>query len=129
VNKVTVVVTEEGVVLSSDMLWDIALSTPYTNIDHVAVEGFISLYGLKKVISTLDILVAQYQANPEPVSNSTLALAKAFVKGVIPPENYVSYCERLGKIISAEIAVREEAEKKAISAKIMEDDFMSKMWT
>jgi hypothetical protein len=111
------------------MLWDIAVATPYATIDHVAVEGFISLYGLKKVVSTLDMLVARYQANPEPISNSTLTLAKAFVKGITPPEKHVPYCDRLRQLISSEISQREEVQKKSVSAKKVEDDYSSKMWT
>jgi hypothetical protein len=105
--------TEDGVALSYDMVQDVSRATPYADMDNNAIEGFISLYGLKKVISILDILASQYKAKPEPVNNPTLVLAKSFVKGVVAPDNHVSYFERLKKLKATEASLRMEDEKRA----------------
>jgi hypothetical protein len=88
-------ITEDGIALSSDMVRDAAKATPYYGIDHRALEGFCSLYGLNKVILTIDILAALYREKPDLAGNPTLVLTKALLKGVNPPVGHISYFEKL----------------------------------
>lgn len=120
--------TDDGILLSSDMLIDVARATPYAEVDNNALEGFISLYGLSKVISTLDILAVQYKEKSDPIHNPTMVLAKAFIKGVTPPDNHVSYFERLKVLKSREVPVKKEAEKDEKTKKIEEANEDNFIW-
>ncbi len=119
--------TGDGLLLSSDMLGDVARATPYAEVDNAALEGFISLYGLSKVISTIDILALQYKEKPEPLSNPTMVLAKAFVKGVTPPDNHINYIERL-KALKQKEAAQKKASQEVEKAK-PKDDADKIMWS
>jgi len=88
-------VTEDGIVLTMSMIRDVALDTPYAGMERNALIGFISKFGMIKVISTLDILAIRYRATKEPVRNAILSLYQSLQKGVAIPDGYVSYLDRM----------------------------------
>jgi hypothetical protein len=80
--------------LSLDMVPDIVRDTPFANLGKNALEGFISVYGLTKVVRTLDVLAAIHRVNPEAANPASL-LTRGLMKGVTPPEGFVSAINRL----------------------------------
>ncbi len=126
--KIVKELTADGLLLSSDMLGDVARATPYAEVDNTALEGFISLYGLSSVISTLDILAAQYREKPVSINNPTMILAKAFIKGVVLPENHVSYFERLRALKAMEIQLKKEPEKAKRDTASGEEEEINSPW-
>jgi hypothetical protein len=109
---------EDSIALSFDMIQDVVGDTPFSAVNNNTLECFVASYGLKKVISTLDILAANYKSKPEPVNNPTLVLTRSLVKNVNPPENYVSYFERLKTRMATATSSKREAEKrKAVESK------------
>jgi hypothetical protein len=113
------------------MLSDVARATPYSEVDNNALEGFISLYGLRRVILTLDILAFQYREKRESVHNPTMVLAKAFIKGVTPPDNYGSYIERIKTLRPKEVSLikmPQQAEKAEKSKTKEEKDGDGYLW-